>query len=105
MALKSTGKFPRRDLAANRAYKMSEDRCECVFHAAYGRGTELVSFNRTWITERTFTARTVLLFDRRVAQNQWFALMCLKPGMPQQYCLVGRDFEGPGDLDTGLSQY
>ena len=78
MALKSTGKFPRRDLAANRAYKMSEDRCECVFHAAYGRGTELLSFNRTWITERTFTARQEEIFDRRVAQNQWFA-HCLKP--------------------------
>ena len=78
MALKSTGKFPRRDLAANRAYKMSEDRCECVFHAAYGRGTELLSFNRTWITERTFTARQEEIFDRRVAQNQWFCARGLK---------------------------
>ena len=46
MALKSTGKFPRRDLAANRAYKMSEDRCECVFHAAYATRNRAIVFQQ-----------------------------------------------------------
>ena len=80
MALKSTGKFPRRDLAANRAYKMSEDRCECVFHAAYGRGTELLSFNRTWITERTLSGRPPWAFDP--ARMSKLVSDGLKPRMP-----------------------
>ena len=56
-------------LAANRAYKMSEDRCECVFHAAYATRNRAIVFQQN-LDNRKNSPRAAL--RSRAYVKNWF---------------------------------